>query len=726
MAAAGQVTRVGAAVFGLAGALWGAAAAEAGGGGPGGLGLEILGPAQPGVYGLIEFRLPADGAWANPYDSAEVAAGLEVRLPSGRVLTVPAFFLVAFEEFLVAFEEPSGAGNGPGPGWLYPAGPGEFRARFAPPEPGRYTVRASLRDGAGPRHSPEVSFEAVPSPRRGYLRVSRRDPRFFGFDDGTTFFPIGNNVAFVGRGQYMTPTKAADAFRRMAENGANYARVWVCCEDWALALESRQSAWGRSWAWKPPFAEAPDGTGPCLRLGAEARSVTVDPPHRVALKPGTGYRFALAVRTEGAATLVPVLAGKPLGDPVASPGAWRTVEVAMPASPDGWWLPKLELRCDGEGGAFVRGLSLRPQAGGPELLEAAAIPPVTRGRINPIDAWQLDGLLAVAERHGILLQLAVLTRDLYMKDMGDPASPAYRQAVRDAQRVLRYAVGRWGWSPNVAGWEYWNEMDPGRPTDAAYAAWGAYLRQTDPYGHLRSTSAWGPAPKDWTHPDLDFADLHWYLRPAWGELSKDAAAAVLDRAALLREHAPNRPALLGEFGLADDQWGVSPSMDRDRGWIHVHDALWCSALSGLSGTAQFWWWDKLDRGDAYPQYRGVAAFVRTVPFGDPALRRCEATLAGAPCRAVGLATGRGAWLWLQDSQATWWRIVEEGYEPGEVRGATLTLGGLAPGPVRVEWVETAAGRTLREERAEVGAEGLKLAVPPFRRDLACRVTSVAP
>jgi len=707
-----------AAVLGLAGSLWAAAVGDTAGR-PDGIGLEVLGPDRPGVYGLIEFRLLAAGTWANPYDPGEVAADLLVTLPAGPAMVVPAFFMVPFEDASVV----AGA---PGPAWLYPGAAGEFRARFAPPVPGHYTAKAQFRDRAGVRASREVVFDAVPSARRGYLRVSRRDPRFFGFDDGTTFFPIGHNVAFVGESQYMTPAKAAEAFRRMAENGANYARVWVCCEDWALAIEARQSAWGRSWAWKPPFAEAPEGGGACVRLGAETRSVTMDPPHRVALRPGTEYRLALAFRTEGAATLALDLGGQPLAGSLASPGTWRTVEIPMTARADLWWLPKLDLRCDGDGAVFVRALSLRPATGGPELLEAAAIPPVTRGRINLIDAWQLDGLLAAAEKHGTLLQLTLLARDLYMNDLGDPASPAYRQAVLDAERVLRYAVARWGWSPHVAGWEYWNEMDPGRPTHAAYNAWGEFLRQTDPYGHLRSTSAWGPAPKDWTHPALDFADLHWYLRPAWGELSKDAAAAVLDRAALLRQHAPNRPALLGEFGLADDQWGVSPSMDRDRGWVHVHDALWCSALSGLSGTAQFWWWDHLDRGDAYPQYRGIAAFVRTVPFGDPALQRCEVATAGPACRVVGLGTGRGAWLWLQDPQATWWRIVEEGYPPGEVREVTLTVRGLAAGPARVEWVETAEGRSVGEETARATAEGLTLVVPPFRRDLACRVTSVAP
>ena len=36
-----------------------------------------------------------------------------------------------------------------------------------------------------------------------------------------------------------------------------YRRLWTCGEDWALAIEARKSAWGRSWDWRPPFVPAP-------------------------------------------------------------------------------------------------------------------------------------------------------------------------------------------------------------------------------------------------------------------------------------------------------------------------------------------------------------------------------------------------------------------------------------------------------------------------------------
>lgn len=155
-----------------------------------------------------------------------------------------------------------------------------------------------------------------------------------------------------------------------------------------------------------------------------------------------------------------------------------------------------------------------------------------------------------------------------------------------------------GYSTIVVSWEYWNEQDPNLPTERFYNEMGSYLEKIDPYRHLRATSAWAPAPRDWTNRKLDVADLHWYLRPNWNELWKDAVGAVQERAQLLRKYASEKPALLSEFGLADEQWRLSPYMEKDEKLLHFNDVLWTSALSGLSGTAMFWWWEKLDEMNA--------------------------------------------------------------------------------------------------------------------------------
>jgi hypothetical protein len=48
-------------------------------------------------------------------------------------------------------------------------------------------------------------------------------------------------VAFVGETQYVTSVKAEQVFSKLAANGANFVRLWTCCQDWALAIEARKA-----------------------------------------------------------------------------------------------------------------------------------------------------------------------------------------------------------------------------------------------------------------------------------------------------------------------------------------------------------------------------------------------------------------------------------------------------------------------------------------------------
>jgi hypothetical protein len=290
---------------------------------------------------------------------------------------------------------------------------------------------------------------------------------------------------------------------------------------------------------------------------------------------------------------------------------------------------------------------------------------------------------------------------------------------------LRYAVARWGYSTSVAAWEYFNEIDPGLPTDRFYAELGEHLEQVDVYHHLRTTSAWGPSVKDCRHPKLDIAQVHFYLRPGEKQL-RDEVEAALDRVAFLRAHAPKKPALVGEFGLATPKWGLSPDMPADRRLVHFHNALWASALSGSSGTTLFWWWDQLDRMNAYSHYRPLAAFLADVAFPTARLEATSANVSHPQVRVVGLQGPRCAYLWLLHGQAVWPRVKVRKSPPAEIRGATLTLDGLEPGRYRVRWWNTHEGRVIQEKQVERKGEPLRLSVPGFAEDLACQLLGGEP
>ena len=89
-------------------------------------------------------------------------------------------------------------------------------------------------------------------------------------------------------------------------------------------------------------------------------------------------------------------------------------------------------------------------------------------------------------------------------------------------------------------------------------------------------------------------------------------------------------------------------------------------------------------------------------------------------RVVGLEGKRLSLLWLQNTQHTWFNAVR-GVKPAVIRGASVTLDGVADGAYQVEWWDTYADRPTGT--AEVTAVGgrLELAVPAVERDVACRV-----
>jgi hypothetical protein len=685
--------------------------------------LRVDGPSHAGRYERIEFQVQLEGVFHNPDNPDEVALDLEVTSPSGRRLTVPGFHYQPFEWRLAP------RGGRPAE-WFYPTGQPNWRVRFAPEEIGLYSATAVGRTRLGQRTSAPVTFQCVPSARRGPVRVSPRDPRFFEFSDGTPFFPLGHNVAFIGSGQYLDTERAAGVFRKMATNGANFARVWACSEDWAMAIEARKSAWGRSWNWNPPLVPMPGNEGyhadqSCLRLGGtNAGRLAISPSHPVALRPDTEYQITGQALTEPETSLVIELNRTPQGEPIRSEkrGQWVTFKRSFRTAANQHWLGEGALRVTGERRVWVHSLSLREAGGGPELLWEADLQRAPRGFYNPLDCAMLDRLLESADQHGIHLQLCLFTRDHYRFDLANPRSPAYAAAISSAQKLLRYAVARWGWSDRVFAWEYFNEMDPGAPTERFHRELGEYLLQTDPYRHLRTTSGWGPAPKHWEHPQLDVADLHWYLRPNSTPAWQDEVAAVLDRAALVRRHAPRKPAVLGEFGLADEKWGRSPYMTQDKDGVHFHNALWASAFSGLAAAASFWWWETLDAQEAYRHYRPLAMFLRDLPFTSARLNAVTLTTAQGN-RVLAWQGENRVYGWVFNPLATWWnRVVEKKTVP-ETNGDRLTLAGLKPGVYRLQWWDTRAGTVEKETGVTLSSPTQPLSLPAYLADLAFKLVA---
>jgi len=671
-------------------------------------------------HAKIEITFAPPASYARPYDAAEVRAWAEIAAPDGAALKAPAFWFQPCEEKLLE-------AGGRSADWIYPSGPCVWKVRFAPSAVGEYSGAVVIEDRGGIHRSAPFRFECTPSARPGFLRAARKDGRYLERTSGEAFFAIGQNVAFLGYSQYVNGTaKLDEVFAAIAAAGGNFVRIWACCEDWAMAIEARKSPWGRSWSWKPPFVPMPDEGGPaggkCIALGsAPGDSVTASPPRPLAVKPGTAYTLSGRLFSTRPASIAIEVDGAAPAEPVACGGrsAWEPFTRRVETAGGRWWLNRLAFHVRDAGGAvLLDGLSLREAAGGPELLPQADAGAPIEGSYDQIDARFLDRVVAAAEARGIALQVAFVARDLYMARLSKENSPEYAGAIAAIKNLARYFVARWGYSTSIAAWEYWNEMDPGKPLDRFYRELRAHFEGIDPYRHLIATSAWAPCPRDWAHPALDTADMHFYLRPALGDAFKDAAAAVAERAAFLRSRTPDKPAFLGEFGLAGDKWELSNYMRKDEDYLHGHDALWAATMAGLAGASMSWWWEDFDRMRLYRHYAPLAAFVADIPFPSSGFTPVAWRERDPALHAMALRGERLTCLWLSDPAASWWNVAVEGRTAPEIVNAAVAVPDLPEGTYRIEWWDTYAGKPIRAETRAI-AKGERVQAPPFRRDIAC-------
>jgi hypothetical protein len=101
---------------------------------------EIL-TADPVCWKRVDVRLDIASTHKSAFDPDEIRVDAVFRAPSGRTFNVPAFVYQPFER-----EVRGKADAGESQEILHTAGQPEWRVRFLPQEPGRYTVEVTARD----------------------------------------------------------------------------------------------------------------------------------------------------------------------------------------------------------------------------------------------------------------------------------------------------------------------------------------------------------------------------------------------------------------------------------------------------------------------------------------------------------------------------------------------------------------------------------------------------
>jgi len=190
-----------------------------------------------GLYEPFELTLDFWGQYKNPYDPDDVEVTCRFDAPSGKSVTVAGFL---YQGYRRAKQEVAKTRDGRPvteiKEVLTPEGARVWKVRFAPAELGTYTYFVDVKTRQGRSPLERGFFAAAPSDDPGFMRVSKKDPRFFEFDNGKPYFGVGHNVCWARASER---TYDYDLFfGRMHRAGENLSRIWFC--SWDMNLEGKK------------------------------------------------------------------------------------------------------------------------------------------------------------------------------------------------------------------------------------------------------------------------------------------------------------------------------------------------------------------------------------------------------------------------------------------------------------------------------------------------------
>ncbi len=377
--------------------------------------------------------------------------------------------------------------------------------------------------------------------------------------------------------------------------------------------------------------------------------------------------------------------------------------------------------------------------------------PGTLNNYSLNNAWQLDYVFQLAEQKGIYLQLCldfhgmfwITNASNYNNDWqynpynsanGGPCTqPDAFFTNSTAQTLyqyrLRYLIGRYGYSQNLLGWEFFNEIDnaftniTGAPASQSvnyndclvwHTNMAGWMRNHDPNHHLLTTSV------GWSHvftkflnlPQLDYNQDHVY------GVSGPATYLAGDSASFLATY--GKLVLIGEYGISYNGLNAdTPGDPYSRGF---RQGVWGGALGGSAGTAMSWWWDSFSSQN-FQVYGSLGKILANSGWGAGPWTPISFTSG----YAIGMKGSSNSLVYLTASGSTWPTGATTAPASLPVQtGKTLTLNSWPAGTYSAQWFDPLTATPIATNTATTASGKLTLALPDYRDDLAAIVTLATP
>jgi hypothetical protein len=693
-------------------------------------------------FEMLELTVALGATYTNPYNPDEVALDAVFTAPSGRVVTLPGFWMLPCERKVAEGVEEMTAG-----------GDGSWRVRFAPQETGRYTWQLKLRDRSGEVSGGEGEFTATAAVRPGFVRQSKADPHYLAFDNGEGCFLIGHNLPI-----YHSKGQLGDAaMHKFADARENFNRWWMCSYGFGIEGQKQLGSY---------------------RQDSAAR---IDLVLEVARERGLYYMMCMDThqdfREQGWAKN-PFNAAN--GGPCASPADWFTNETARTLYKKrlrytvARWGYSTNVLCWEFGNEF-EGWADSPQA--VMLPWHKEMSDYLRG-LDPFrhlistSFWGKTG----PEAFWALENIDIVQTHCYMNNDDNVAEPVQRYCLHQWERFAKpHIFGEFGIRSHVST----AEKDPdGRAIHNSlwaglfsFAAGGPmpwwhenYIEPHNLYFHFTAlanytaglplgTARWErletsrPEYADPQHP-VQIADAVVVPQERWGQ-AEHQEFVLLPDGTIAEGRRPQ--ALLHGSGHGDLRQPPTFVVDyRTPGkfLLHVDTVsnagqlrVWlddqlvlerdlpCAEGLGRKSVFRPQWkiWETTYDEDIAIDVPAGKHRIRLDNLGRDWVRITRYVMTG--CKTIdrpqvlvcGMKTDRLAMVWLQNEASSWVNHAK-GEVPTEA-AFTLTLEGLPDGKRRLEWWETWKGSVARVEEAEVRNGQLTLAVPELKTDVAVKILS---
>lgn len=368
------------------------------------------------------------------------------------------------------------------------------------------------------------------------------------------------------------------------------------------------------------------------------------------------------------------------------------------------------------------------------------------GRYNLHNAWRFDYVLDKAERLGVYVQLALTTFGHFRshKFEGDwPYSPynkanggplltppqfwAHGPSLDTYQRMVRYAMARWGYSTHIMGWEVCNEIDlvdryriSKTETNPEIIEWHKQcvrtIRKFDPNQHLTTTNFANRAmdPELLSLTEISYSSTNHYFSQIVQRMRNEIYPS---------KAAFKKPAIMTECGY-DFKGAKAETTER-----YLHVCLWASYMIPFAGAGMSWWWDFLDDRDLYSRFKPLANFAEGEERRGRNLKRAQGVIRNpdgkpdADLIADALKNDTSGYFWIYERQIL--RAESDAdFVPSERKAFRLELPGMAPGKYRIEFWDTVKGEPIHELTGEPKDGTLSCPVPAFTSDIAGKVKPI--